>query len=538
MSTQNRPRAAIYCRVSTRGQEEEGTSLASQEAACRRYAAERGYAVVEDRVYREVHTGAELWERPQLAALREAVRRKAVGAVIIYALDRLSRRQAHVAIVADECDRAGVLLLFVTEEFERSAVGEFIRAAKGFAAEVEREKLLERTQRGITARLQGGKLPPMSKPPYGYRWRGEDKGALDIDEATAPIVRRMFAACAGGAALRTIARELNEGGIPTPTGAGRWHFATVRKMLMRDLYIGVARGKQTDSRKVAGRRLRIPRPEAEQILLPEGTVPALVGREQFAVVQERLARNQAEAVRNHRHPERFLLRAGFICCGYCGKSIGAYCGYDYRQKGRTYRLADRYRSNPHNTDCPPVWANAAEVDADIWRRVRAILEDPAIIEREVAKRRQADPTAADRAAVERGLADIARQQGNLARTLALIEDEDSTAPLLAELAALGERKRALLADREALAARHEAWRQAQLSLDGIEAWCRKVGRGLEHADYARKRKALTALGVRVPLYAAGHTPRWGFETAFRVEGDTIVPGAGRAVVDSRARAGR
>ncbi len=37
------PRAAIYCRVSSRGQEEDGTSLGSQEALCRQHAARRGY---------------------------------------------------------------------------------------------------------------------------------------------------------------------------------------------------------------------------------------------------------------------------------------------------------------------------------------------------------------------------------------------------------------------------------------------------------------------------------------------------------------
>ena len=35
-------RAAIYCRVSSRGQADEGTSLDTQEAAARAYCAERG----------------------------------------------------------------------------------------------------------------------------------------------------------------------------------------------------------------------------------------------------------------------------------------------------------------------------------------------------------------------------------------------------------------------------------------------------------------------------------------------------------------
>ncbi len=82
-------RCAIYVRVSTVGQEQDGTSLDTQEERCRAYAAERGWQVVA--VYRETHTGSELWERPQLTALRDAVRSGAVDVLLAFALDRLSR---------------------------------------------------------------------------------------------------------------------------------------------------------------------------------------------------------------------------------------------------------------------------------------------------------------------------------------------------------------------------------------------------------------------------------------------------------------
>ena len=160
--------AAIYCRVSGAGQEE-NASLPTQDAACRAHAAAHGYAVDETLVIREVHTAAELWQRPKLAGLREAIRQGQVGALICHSLDRLSRKQTHLAIIVDECERAGVALLFVTEEFERSAVGDFIRSAKAFAAELEREKIAERMQRGLMSRVRSGKPIPGSRPLYGYQ---------------------------------------------------------------------------------------------------------------------------------------------------------------------------------------------------------------------------------------------------------------------------------------------------------------------------------------------------------------------------------
>ena len=98
-STPAARRAAIYVRVSSHAQEEEGTSLGTQEARCRAHAEQHRYCVAEACIYREVHTGTELWERPQLTRLREAIRRREVDIVVVYAIDRLSRDPVHLAVV-------------------------------------------------------------------------------------------------------------------------------------------------------------------------------------------------------------------------------------------------------------------------------------------------------------------------------------------------------------------------------------------------------------------------------------------------------
>ncbi len=120
------PRAVIYTRVSSQGQED-NSSLRTQNAACRAYAEERGWQIIG--TFSDVHTGAEYRERPGLSALREQTRARAVDVVLVHALDRLSRNQAHLAILAEEIEDHGARLEFVTEAFEDSAVGKFIRSA-------------------------------------------------------------------------------------------------------------------------------------------------------------------------------------------------------------------------------------------------------------------------------------------------------------------------------------------------------------------------------------------------------------------------
>ena len=219
-------RAAIYCRVSTDNQER-NTSLDSQEEACRQYARELGYTVAEEHVRRETHSGAELWERPHLTQIRKTIKAGEVDALIAYAVDRLSREQAHLYILDDECDRAGAELLFVTEQFDKTPVGKMIRSVKGFAAELEREKIRERMMRGMQSRIQAGKLPGTARPIYGYRYADETRAALVVNPDTAAVVRRIFTLAAEGTPIIRITALLNTEGIPAPRYGGVWQRSSV-----------------------------------------------------------------------------------------------------------------------------------------------------------------------------------------------------------------------------------------------------------------------------------------------------------------------
>src|SRR5215217_7330476 len=79
--------AAIYCRVSDKGAKD-AYGMDSQERECRAYAAERGWEVAD--VYHEWHTGAELFERPELSRLRVLAARehRSLHGQILYLLER------------------------------------------------------------------------------------------------------------------------------------------------------------------------------------------------------------------------------------------------------------------------------------------------------------------------------------------------------------------------------------------------------------------------------------------------------------------
>ncbi|MDP9373493.1 MAG: recombinase family protein [Chloroflexota bacterium] len=512
-------RAAIYTRVSSDGQEE-NTSLETQDVACRQYAVERGFDV--QMIYRDVHSGFELWERPQVRAMLEAIRRREIDAVIVYALDRLSRKQVHTAILVDECERAGVELLFVTETFEKTAIGEFLRSAKAFAAELEREKIKERTMRGRLARMERGKLPVGARPLYGYRWRDEDKSGYEIDEATAPTVRRIFTEAVTGTGLRTIAARLNAEAIPSPNGHALWSHAMIGRILKHDAYTGNAVGHRWkgERRKTSASYRYIPRAEEERIQLPAGTIPPLISQEDFALVREQLERNKAAAARNNPRPEAFLLRAGFLRCGYCGKAI--VCGWrDTATGGRSSMPV--YRNQNDHRGCPKFGMDAPTLDAIVWGHIEAVLTRPEIVAAEVARLRQDDPTVADLSGLDRQCAAVGRKIANLTRTIAGVDDDDTRAALVGELTALGTHRRQLEEERAAVLARRDAWHAVQGQLDSVEDWCRQVAANLGDLTYEQKRQALTALEVRVRLYRADHDPRYEITAALPLEISTATP---------------
>src|SRR5688572_25356024 len=106
-------RAALYPRVSDpygdkkrapSPERQQETPLDQQESACRAYAIAHGFTVDEAHIYREAHTGIELWERPQLTRLREAIRRREIDVVIVYSIDRLSRDPVHLGVILSEAD--------------------------------------------------------------------------------------------------------------------------------------------------------------------------------------------------------------------------------------------------------------------------------------------------------------------------------------------------------------------------------------------------------------------------------------------------
>ena len=94
-------KAAIYCRVSTQDQQDQGTSLDSQREACLKKAEELGYQVPENLMFTETYSGLSL-DRPELTKLRDIANDDPMAAIIAYTPDRLCRNGEDILTIGHE----------------------------------------------------------------------------------------------------------------------------------------------------------------------------------------------------------------------------------------------------------------------------------------------------------------------------------------------------------------------------------------------------------------------------------------------------
>lgn len=364
-------RAVIYSRVSTDAQEKDGTSLDTQESACLEYAQRSGWEVVAQ--VRDSASGASL-DRPGIEHVRQMMRSGDTDLVLSYAVDRLSRNQNQIGLLLDEADRYSVRLEFVTERFEDTSIGRFILSTRTFVAEVEREKILERTTRGKAERARSGRIPQATgKGFYGYSY-DRQTGKRTVIASQAEIVLRIYGQFVAGLSLSGVARRLNDDLVPAFSG-GRWHPLTVRRMLLNETYTGRTVYRRT---KVEGfrdpstgkkRRKVAERDPSAWIEVPDAT-PMIVSPELFARAQAILASPE----RRHRgRPSQTYRLRGRARCIKCdtpmtGQALGG---------GRWvyYRCRNSFASNAV-VKCDARYIRKDDLEESVLTQLITVLTDP------------------------------------------------------------------------------------------------------------------------------------------------------------------
>jgi len=355
-------KTAIYCRVSTDDQDKEGTSLQTQLDACLKYCQEKGYHVA--RKFTETYSGLTL-ERPQLTELRRLIRANDLDVIVIYCLDRLSRNATHGVILRDELDKHHIILESVTEDIDKSPLGEAITYLRGTFAQIEAEKIRERTMRGKLARLTEGRLPQGTGIGiYGYNW-DKAAGKRTIIEDEAKIVQNVFKMALDGVSINKIALELNKQGIKSKSG-NLWHPLTIRRIVNNPTYMGKTYYGMS---KRVGKTKVIPQPKESWTLLPDIT-PPIITEEMFKLTQEAIT--NAKLSRPIKPNAAYLLTS-FMKCSKCGSPI---VGTTLNRKYRYYKCRGATPTATRGKICDAGYIKAHDLETSVWHKVMEMLSSP------------------------------------------------------------------------------------------------------------------------------------------------------------------
>lgn len=201
-------KVAIYVRVSTTNQAEEGYSIEEQISSLRKYCEAMNWTVFHE--YVDAGFSGGKLERPEMSNLINDAKKQLFDTVLVYKLDRLSRSvKDTLHLMQDIFTPSKVDFVSLQENIDTSsAMGTLFITLLSAISEFEREQITERMKMGKTGRAKAGKAMSWGMPPFAYNYNKET-GNLELDEIKAPIVEMIFSDFLKGSSVNQIVQKLN-----------------------------------------------------------------------------------------------------------------------------------------------------------------------------------------------------------------------------------------------------------------------------------------------------------------------------------------
>src|SRR3989344_4519355 len=215
-------KAVLFCRVSSKEQEETGYSLPAQEKYLRDYAQKNKFNV--EKVFAVSESASGKIQSKVFNEMVTYIRKNNIAVIIVETTDRLTRNFADVPtidkwVLEDENNqihlaKEGCILNKNSKSHEW-----FMWRVKVATAEYYVRLLSENVKKGQKEKIAQGILP--TKPPMGYKTIGEQGHKIHvIDEQKAPLIRKMFDLYASGDySIKRLTEAITEAGLRNESGS-------------------------------------------------------------------------------------------------------------------------------------------------------------------------------------------------------------------------------------------------------------------------------------------------------------------------------
>lgn len=317
-------KVALYVRVSTTSQLEEGYSIEEQKAKLESYCDIKDWHVY--KVYTDGGFSGSTTERPALEQLIKDAQGKLFDTVLVYKLDRLSRSQKDTLyLIEDIFLKNNIEFVSLLENFDTSTP--FGRAVIGLLsvfAQLEREQIKERMQLGKLGRAKAGKSMMWAKTSYGYNY-DKETGSMTVNEYEALAVKEIYSSYLAGMSITKLRDKINEEYPKQPA----WSYRTIRGILANPVYCGLNQYK--------GQTF-------------QGTHKPIISLVDFEQTQRELAKRQqtAKELSNPRPFQAKYMLSGLAQCGYCHAPLKVILGA-VRKDGSRFKRYECYQRHPRKT---------------------------------------------------------------------------------------------------------------------------------------------------------------------------------------------
>lgn len=334
-------KVAIYARVSTMNQAEEGYSIDGQIDSLEKYCEAMGWDVYNKYIDAGFSGGS--LKRPEMTNLINDVKKGLFDTVLVYKLDRLSRDvRDTLYLIKDVFNINKIDFVSIQENIDTSsAMGTLFLTLLSAIAEFEREQIKERMQLGKLGRAKSGKSMQWAKTSFGYDYIKET-GTLSVNPYQALIVRKMFEWYLSGMSITKLRDALNE-----QYGQDKeWSYRTVRVILSNPVYCGYNQFKGQ--------------------IFP-GTHEAIISEEDFNKTQEEIKTRQRTAAQrfNPRPFQAKYMLSGIAQCGYCSAPLAIKLGMKRKDGTRLVKYECKQR-HPRKTKGVTVYNNNEKCDSGFY----------------------------------------------------------------------------------------------------------------------------------------------------------------------------
>lgn len=336
-------KVALYVRVSTTSQLEEGYSIDEQKAKLESYCDIKDWNIYE--IYTDGGFSGSNTERPALEQLIRDAERKKFDTVLVYKLDRLSRSQKDTLfLIEDVFIKNGIEFLSLQENFDTSTpFGKAMIGLLSVFAQLEREQIKERMQLGKLGRAKAGKSMMWARTSYGYDYQKET-GSLTINPAQSLVVKYIFERYLAGRSITKLRDDLNEK-YPKEIS---WNYRAVRGILSNPVYCGYNQYKGQ--------------------LFP-GEHEPIISEDVYKRTQEELKIRQRTATEktNPRPFQAKYMLSGLAQCGYCGAPLKLLMGM-VRKDGTRFIRYECHQRHPRKTKGVTVYNNNVKCDSGFYEK--------------------------------------------------------------------------------------------------------------------------------------------------------------------------